>query len=330
MEPEQTEPADNSPVESVEVDSSSQESSNDTGRMTMAEAFAAARAEVGEDEPERSTDSKESDSEPEQTTEATPEVEQPAAEQPEQPAKPVRPETDQGVLDRIRTLVMQGRESELDPVAQGVLQRLRAEERQRVLTEQQETEYFRRQYLEFERQRIEDPDEFSERVLADPSVAQFMRDFKAAYPDISLDNPTLGPRQPSREEIVAEVDEVWRSGFEQMTDAMASNAGLSADEIAQIKFETGRKPGATLARLFNSSVERAVKAQLDKEIPKIQAAEREAAEKEAQAKWANQSIIAPRSLNGLPSTKGVSDGGANSFARAFQEAVEELSRSGTA
>lgn len=253
----------------------------------MESALAEARAELASDESStaKGEDANASPKPPEAgDSEATP----------QQPAEPVseRKVTSQGELDRIQTLIAQGREAELDPAARGVLRKLE----ERVLAGQEKEAGFRKLYLDFEAERLDDVDAFTDKVLADPGIAQFMQDYKRKHPDISLENPNAQPKQPNPQEVRAQVDAEYADAVTQVAAELSTKAGLDAGQIAKIQAESGGKVGELLIRSFDA----AVAAGVEKMRPEIARKEREAAELEAQAKYANKTIITPRSIGGVP------------------------------
>jgi hypothetical protein len=281
----------------------------------MYEAFQEAVAEQAGEE------SKDAASEDAKASPETP----PAPDSEAAPQTPADPEprkvTSQGELDRIQTLIDQGREAELEPAARGVLRKLEA----RVLAGQQREEGFRKLYLDYEGERVEDPDAFADKVLDDPGVAQFMKAYKSAHPDISLENPTAGPKAPDPAEVRARVIADYDDAVTRVAAELTTRAGLDEVAFAKIQTETGGNVGELLVRSWEAAIE----AKVEQMKPEITRKEREAAELEAQARYANKTIITPRAIGGVPVTGEKSDPSKPfSMGDALRESRAELEAAG--
>lgn len=295
------------------------ESAEAPAEFTMADAFAAARAET-EAAAAPSEDSTAESSQPEGDEQPQAGAEQHA----EASAPPEKPVTTQGVLDRIQTLVAQGREAELTPEERGVYNRVREAAKAEVLKTQAEEKEFRRTYLDFERLRLEDPDSFAEKVLENPDIVGFMRSYKAANPEVSLENPEPGPRQPSPDEVRQEMRSQYNDAITNVVKAVAADAGVDYDAVAK---DAEGKLGTVLTRL----VDAAIKVGIEKALPDIKKAEREAAALEAQALYANKTIVTPKVMGaGVtdPRAARPSGGGPISMREAAELARQEMAASG--
>jgi len=301
------------PVEEAPAVQAEESPAESEATTSMSEAFAQAKAELASDEstPAKGEDAPASLNPPETgDSEATPQT-------PAEP-EPRRSPTAQGELDRIQTLIAQGREHELDPAARGVLRKLE----EGVLAKQQKEDGFRKLYLDYETERFEDAEAFSDKMLADPGIAQFMQAYRRQHPGISLDNTTAQPRQPDPAEVRAQVDSEYVTAVTQVAEKLTRDHGVDEGTIARLQAESGGKVGDLLVRSF----EAAVQAQVTKLTPEIARKEREAAELEAQAKYANKTIIVPRQINGLPVDPKAAKDSSEPFSMrdAFNQAKQEI------
>lgn len=276
-----------SPLEATASDQAVEESTGeDDGSFSIADALAEARAELdAQPEETASGDSKEPPAKDVAETTETPPAEQ-ATEAPV-----ARKDPAQGELQRILQLVEEGRQGELSPTARGVLRRLQENVKQEAARENE----YRETYLRFERMKGEDPEAFADEVINDPAIPRFMRAYKAKHPDVSLDSPN-GSTTADPVRIRRELDAEYAEAVTETVAMIAANAGLDEPSIDRIRQESGGKLGVMMARAFEESV----KAAVAKELPKIKEAERVAAQQEAQAAYANKTIIAPRVVNGTP------------------------------
>ncbi len=238
-----------------------------------------------------------------------PEGEKPAGEPPEGDAakdeaeaagEAGKPEkTSQQVIDRIYSLVAQGREEELSPAERGVLNKIRqdAERRGReaAIKEQGEEQTFRDMFLALDAQAKEDPANFVKMLQEEPDGARklsFYQAYKEAHPGVSVDNPDA-PVGPNRAAVERETYQKVFDRFGQEVDRVAAKAGVTADALATL-FENAKDPWSYL----EGAVDAAIASAVERERPKIAAEERRAAELEAQAKYGTQRIITPRTVNG--------------------------------
>ncbi|MBA2706346.1 MAG: hypothetical protein H0U59_00895 [Gemmatimonadaceae bacterium] len=306
------------------VDSPAESTTDQGGDYSFADAFAEAQAEVtGE------TEAPAQDPVPAESTEGT---EEPASDEAEPAAPestPDKPVTEQGALQRIQTLVAQGREAELNAIERGVLNRIRSNIHEE--TKQQET--FRDAYLDLLNKESEEPEAFTRWLREDakgPDALTFMREYGRLHPDVSLEFPQGKAATPSPDQVRAEYRTEIGGQIEEMLEQVATDAGLPADTYARVKGES-EGMGSFLGKV----VTEAVKAQVAKELPRIQAEERKAAELQAQAQYANKTIVAPRTIGGAPqdprtarpSGNGSTGDSQMDWREAFAEAQEELARS---
>ena len=311
-------------VEAAPVaDSVAESAPEQAGEFSVADAFAEAKAEIeAEATPAQ-------DSVPAESTESP---ETPASETPTPDATDTTPDqgptTAQGALDRIQTLVAQGRERELSATERGILNRLRTQ----VQAEAKEQETIRDAYLDLLNKQAEDAEALAHFFVNDPKgpdALTFMREYGRLNPDVSLEHPQGKAATPSPERVRAEVRSEYNQAIEELLETVATDAGLDATTFSRIK---GEAQG--LGSFLGQTVTEAVKAQIAKELPRIQAEERKAAELEAQAKFANTTMIAPRAIgNGAPSDPRANPssqvsgkGGIDDWRAAFDEAQAEMAR----
>lgn len=304
------------PSTEVYEDGPSSEPTEDAKDLTLAEAFAAAKAELGEGSTEGDgAASEEGSPEPPAQEPATGEAEG----QPEGETEPPKtePQTGQGALDRIQTLVREGRLAELDARERGLLDVVRGQ----LAEEQKQEQKFRDFYLELLAKEDEDPVGFIQEMKKQPRLVEFMNAYKAAHPDISLDNPDAPHRGPSPEAIR---EQVWAESVDAISktiDQMATAAGVDAGSLATLRQQAGDKYGQYMLSAFDT----AVKAGVEKMREAVRAEEREAAELEAQAKWAPKTIVTPRQVTGgAPDPGKPGETGDVSMRAAFAEAKREL------
>lgn len=249
---------------------------------TMAEAAAAVIAE--NEAPAPSTPDPDEGSGPESKGE------------PEPPAISKTPEnrTTQGTLDRLNTLVSQGRIAELTPAERGLFNRIQQRAIDSHTAEQQQENEFKDLFLSLEAEAIDDPAAFASRLLADPRLSAFHNAYKTAHPEVSVDTPDAKPA-PDPRRIRSEIDSEYRTTIAEAVATIAEKAGLKAAELTVLR-EGASGPLSHLDAVFTA----AVKAGIEKERPALRAEERKAAALEAQAKYAGRTIVTPRTAGGLP------------------------------
>ena len=265
-----------------------------------------------------------------------PEGQKPAGESEEDAAKGEaesaddagKPEkTSQQVIDRIYSLVAQGREGELSPAERGVLNKIRQDAerkgREAAIQEQSEEQTFREMFLALDAQAKEDPQNFVKMLLEEADGARklsFYRAYKDSHPGVSVDNPDA-PVGPNREAVERETYQKVFDRFGQEVDRVAAKAGVTAEALATL-FEDAKDPWSYL----EGAVAAAITAAVERERPKIAAEERRAAELEAQAKWGAKTIIAPRTVTGsaVAPKEGLDRSKPIDIADAFHEAERRL------
>lgn len=309
-------------------------------RITLSEAYEQAKAELAGEESETRAGVSEEGSQGEDHGEETPtEARETATADSDAKAEPEKTDTGeretgadeatgdepttQGQLDRINSLVEQGRESELTPTERGVLRRLR----ERVEQQHQQETRFRDMYLQFERMK-EDPEAWT-KFLDDhqqpDKVLAFMRAYKRDHPDVSLDNPDARP-QPSAEQIRAQVEEEQTEALEGLVDQLAKAAGVE-DELPSLRKEADGRHGALLSSITKTAIEKGV----EKMRESVRREEREAAEREAQAKFAPR-METHRVLPGVNGERRTPAPTGNSprdrLEQAYYESLQELEKAG--
>lgn len=301
-------------VDAAPTMDSTPEAEGDGGTLTLAEAFAAAKAELGAQPAEPAKDSSTEASPPDGKAEDAPATEQQVQQEP----APERPVTTQAVLDRIRTLVDEGRIAEMTPTERGIYNRIR----QSFEREQQQEREFRDLFLELEAERQTDPEGFVERLLGQENGAellQFYQAYKKAHPDVTLDNPEGRPKQPSPEQIRAEIRENYNTALNEIMAAVAEQHGA---DYSAVVAKSGNKLGTAITLLIDAAVE----ARMAKELPRRLEKEREAIRMEVQAEFAPRNVLTPKVLgNGNAAPVGNSDGPIT-WGQALAEAKAELER----
>ena len=230
-----------------------------------------------------------------------------------------KPVTAQSVLDRISTLVSQGREGDLSPREQGVLRKLRDDAVTSARAEAQEMESYKDLYLQLEATRVEDPVEFARQVKENPERATFMQAFEAEYPEVTLENPNPGARQPSLDQVRNQAASKIFDDFDQVVRAMAAEAGVDNNAVEEAR-KGAAGPWSYLTSVFTASV----KAAVQKELPKIRAEERKAASLEAQAQYTGKTIVTPRVLGSPASGKPERGNHRTTMEEAMTEAISKL------
>lgn len=225
----------------------------------------------------------------------TPEAaETPAPEAAVPAEKPLTPNA-QAQLQRLETLVAQGREAELSPREAGILRKIRADTLAAHQAEQQQEATFRDLFLTLEAERLEDPEAYFARLDENPEYARFHKMYKTAHPDVTAESP-MG-QVVNAAAVERKTAEQFFGSLDQAVEAMATDAGLTAGTLAKIRDEaTG--PWQYLSNFVTEAVKSRVAAEVAKELPKIQAAERKAALLQAQREFATERIITPRRIDG--------------------------------
>lgn len=237
---------------------------------------------------------------------------QPSAPPPEKPATP------QSVLDRIRTLVDQGREKELSPVEQGILRKLEAKAIERRDAETTAEKQARDAFLALDALRVEDPGELARVFAEEPRRAEFYKLYKAAHPDISVDNPE-GNGQTDPTKVKQETVQTFFDQFDRAVEASWEKTGLPAEKLAEL-YEKASTPWEYLDQTVEAMAEARAKDMLAKALPD----ERRAIELEVQARYTPKTIVTPRPANGMPNGTTPSSAPANNAP--FNDAFEDAAR----
>lgn len=276
---------------------SAEQSAEAPERITLPEAYELAKAELaGEGSEARAEASDDGSQGEDQGAETSETARETATAEPDAKAEPEKTDTGEretgaeeatgeddrttkGTLDRINSLVEQGRENELTPHERGVLRRLR----ERVEQQHQQETRFRDLYLQFERMKTEDPEgwtKFLDDHQQPDKVLAFMRAYKRDHPEVSLDNPDARP-QPSAEQIRAQVEEEQTEALDGLVDQLAKAAGVE-EELPTLRKEADGRHGALISAITKTAIEKGV----EKMRESVRREEREAAEREMQAKFA--------------------------------------------
>lgn len=280
---------------------------------SMADALAEAKAALGLTEAQESA--------PDNQEAASSEPAEGAEEEPASSPAPTSEEAGRQLLDAaaLRRAIEENRLHELPVEYRDALRTVE----ERYKAQQAEEAEFRRLYLQLEQERIEDPDAFGEKVLEDPRLASFMREYRKAHPDVSLDNPD-GVTTADPEKIRASVQAEYVNAFTELAEVLATNAGVQPADFQGIRSKSAGKVGVLLQETFNA----AVKAEAARMRPVIQAEERAAAEAEAAAKYAQTRVVTPRQVAGKVAGNAktpVPTGDTSADWRmAFEEAKQEL------
>lgn len=290
--------------------------------LTLAEAFEQAKAELAAPDTESSTDAGSTEGE---GGEPSGEPEGEAASEPEEgesgsqaSEERTEPQTSQGAIDRILTLIKQGRIAELSPAEKGTVNALR----QQIEHEQRQEEQFRELYLELELLKENDPAEFAKRVDEDPRLVTFRQLYKRAHPDITLDNPQ--PKQKPEHVIRDEVNSEWETHVMEAAKGIAKDAGVPEQKYAELAEKHGNALGTLLASAVTEAVNTRVEKELSAQLEKAVAEERAAIRAELESEFANKTMVSikagglPEDPNGTPRSTG------NDLLDALNESKKEL------
>lgn len=292
--------------------------------LSMAEAFAAAKAMVEE--------SPAAEAVPASGTGSSDDAE-PSAEPSEEGPGSRKRYDERGALQKILQLRRDGRLHELPPEAQGLVRKLEQELKQSAIREyeqqRQEEEQFRDFYLTHLAIRENDPAQYARLVSQRPELAIFMKSYEDAHPDVTLENPE-GGLGPSEERLRGELARQYGQGFELMIDAIAEDGGLPADAVAALKreFKFGEHPDSMNLAVFGAKVitalaEARAKELAAKEVEKVKAAERKAYELQLQ-RLRGMSAPSVAVMAGLPGSGKDVKAGPLTMAEAFEAAKELL------
>ena len=261
---------------------------------------------------------------------ATAEASGPGPDSPEPPEEG-RPQTapvpevsaEEAAVDRIHAAIRENRISELPAPLRRRAEALVADTSRTAVAayeeERQLMNGLRGEFLQLETMRVEDPDAFHELMWNDGQSAlrrEFYDYFRAAYPGVTPDSPgfkaaTQTPDQ-ARQEAVAAVF----GDMDSALGAIARDAGIAPGRLDEIRSAAGG-PWQFLSATFTE----AVRAGAEKQREAIRREERRAAEMEAQARYAHQTVVTPRNV-GSPVGAPARDGSKRmTLEDAFAEAV---------
>lgn len=293
-------------AEAPEGDSGQPDASTEAP-LSIAEAFAAAKAELAGEPP--AGDSEEEAQEPQASAQPEPQSEQ----QPEPKGEPEKPAVSS--LDRIRTLLEQERIAELSAEERGIVNRIRRS----FEAEQKAEREYRESYVGLLTEKAVDPEAFAEKMLENDSLYNFFREYGKAHPEVTLENPNPAERVPTPDEVRGELREQYNTALNEVLRDTAREAGVDYDAILK---EAGTKLGSAI----NLLIERGSEARIAREVEKRLAKERDALRIELQTEYASKTIIAPRQIGGGPVGPRAKDGPLT-FREAFEAAKEELAAS---
>lgn len=194
---------------------------------------------------------------------------------------------------------------------------IREEARQELLSEQREAKLWHDRYVDNLTEQAVDPDAFNRRLIAEDGLATFMREYARMHPEVTLENPDPGPRQPTPDEVRDEVRQAYNEGLQAILTDVAARSGLDITAI----------PGVAEGKLgtaIDSLISKGVEAGVARELPKALAKEREAIRLELQAQYANKTIVTPREIGGSPVAAVKAGSGPITFREAAELARQEL------
>lgn len=246
--------------------------------FTMAEAFAAAKADASESPTGSAAPDTGSGVSDAQASDANPDARPKGSDR--------KLYDERGALQRILQLRKDGKVGELPPEAQGVLRRLEEEIRRSALAEherqQKEEAEFKDFYLTNLALREHDPAAYAKVISAQPELALFMKAYETEHPEVTLDDPDARPRK-TEGQMVKEIAQEYGAGFEAMIDAIAADGGLDPETIGKLKaeFKFGQHPdsmqlGTFGAKLITAVAEVMAKDLAAKEVERVKAEERKA------------------------------------------------------
>lgn len=225
----------------------------------------------------------------------------------------------QPVLDRMMTLVRDGRIDDLSPEERGVFQALESTVKSKVLEEQRTEEVARNEYRKLVDLATNDPEAWRDLMDRDENAYRFWRVAKEQF------GPNVAARTPTEQEIRADVGSQYENVLRTSAQQMAADAGLSAEQIQALEKSSRGRIGAFLQGVYEESVKQAVEKRIAEERPKIAAREREAAALEIRSSMQERPVVVPRA-EGQPARAGAAKPGPYTFRDAFVEAREELAR----
>lgn len=303
-------------AEAVNQDSSSREG-EERQPLSVEDAFTQARARLAEDRTQEGEDEN-----GEQSASQPGENAADSKTEEEQEPEPEPTLTAQQQLDRINQLVKLGRESELSAQERGVLNRIRMEAREQIRQEAEQEDQFRELYVGLLAQEAEDPVEFAKMLQGErgEQLLRFKKMYAQAHPDVTLDSPHTP---------VVKREEVRQQAFVEAFDTVDAAIGLAASKYgiteAAIE-EVYTASQGDFSAYLDGIVAAAVKAEIERERPKIAKAEREAHKLELQAARANKTIVTPAPLNGSAASKAPATVNHGVFKDAFAAAADTARR----
>lgn len=289
--------------------------------ISFEEAMAQARADLGlsDDDGDAPTTGSPEEGQPEGEAPApeTPERTEPTGESEgdssaeatqRQPSDPTQAE-----LERIRTMIGQGRIAEFTARQRGIYNAIKDQiSRDADLEKAVVDEALRLRQL-----RLDDPDAFLTWREQNPSQAKAYDDFWSMPQHQSLTAENRRP-QPTERQIRAQVQSEWESVVQETARDIATRHGLSGEEFDRLAGEHKTNYGSLLEASFEAAVTKAVNTKLETERTRIAAEEREAAIHELEAQYAGRTSVR------LPAggTTGKPGGGEPQKASSMEEAVE--------
>lgn len=253
----------------------------------------------------------EAEAKPQGEGEGEPGSGEPPARQPSDPT--------QAELDRINTLVSQGRIGELSARQRGIYNAIA----ERALADHQLQQTVIDRALELRQMRTDDPEGFLDWREQNPSAAQaydqFWRD--PAHASLTAEN-----RRPQRTEqqIRESVQSEWESVVAETAQAIATDGGLSGDEYGRLTQEH-KNLGSLLQASFNAAVNKKVTTTLASERARIEQEATEAARHELEVEYASRNAVRfpGGGVTGSPTPRPQA---ADSMAAAVDMAEEQLAR----
>lgn len=240
----------------------------------------------------------------------------PAGETPRQPSDPGQAE-----LDRINTLVAQGRIGELSARQRGLYNTIA----QRALETQQLREAVVDRALELRAMETDDPAAYVDWRRANPTQAKSYDEFweLPEYKNITAEN-----RRPQRseEQIRSAVQAEWEGVVSETAQAIATDGGLSGDEYGRLVTEHGKNLGSLLQASFNAAVDKAVQTKLASERARVEAEVTEAVRHELDVQYATRNSVRFPSGGVTGNPAPAKPPAAGSMEEAFDQAEEQFAR----
>lgn len=204
----------------------------------------------------------------------------------------------QGAIDHVVSLISQGRIAELPPEVRGQIQRVQENAVSAAAEKAEQEAYFNSEYVSLLELRNDDPEAYLERIESEEGLADFVREYARQHPDVSLENPRPAPRGKSEADIRTETSNEMGLRLSASLRALADEHGVKNYEELTAQSQT------TGAGMMVLVVDAAIKAGVEKQVEKIRAEERAAAEKEALVKLNMRMPSAPVSSGSRDATQG--------------------------